>query len=108
MDMEIRPDGRTALITGGSKGLGRAIATNFAAAGADVAILARNSRTLEDAKHAIGATAKGRVAAFACDVAKAGDIRAALRLRHEQFRQGRHSGQQCRRIANRQVRRDHR
>jgi 3-oxoacyl-[acyl-carrier protein] reductase len=75
--MEIRLDGRTALITGGSKGLGLAIATKFAAAGADVAILARNSRTLADATRAIGAAAKGRVAAFACDVAQASDIRAA-------------------------------
>ena len=75
--MEIGLDGRTAVITGGSKGLGLAIATKFAAAGADVAILARRRDALEEAKRTIEATAKGRVAAFACDVARAGDIRTA-------------------------------
>src|SRR6266403_1231090 len=75
--MEIRLDGRTAVITGGSKGLGLAIATKFAAAGADVAILARRRDALEEAKRTIEATAKGRAAAFACDVAKADDIRNA-------------------------------
>ena len=36
--MEIRLDGRKALITGGSKGLGLAMATTFAESGADVAL----------------------------------------------------------------------
>jgi NAD(P)-dependent dehydrogenase (short-subunit alcohol dehydrogenase family) len=65
--MEIRLDGRTALITGGSKGLGLATAARSAEAGAEVAILARNAETLEAAKAAIGA-GRGTVAAFACDV----------------------------------------
>jgi 3-oxoacyl-[acyl-carrier protein] reductase len=75
--MEIRLDGRTALITGGSKGLGLAMATQFAAAGADVAILARNPGALDDAKAAIKTAGKGKVAAIACDVSKADDVRKA-------------------------------
>ena len=39
--MDIKLTGRKALITGGSKGLGLAIARTFAEAGADVAIMAR-------------------------------------------------------------------
>ena len=39
--MESRMDGKKALITGASLGLGRAMAAKFAAAGADVAIVAR-------------------------------------------------------------------
>ncbi len=39
--MDIRLDGKAALITGGSDGLGRAMAIKFADAGANVAILAR-------------------------------------------------------------------
>ena len=46
--MEISLKGRSAIITGASKGLGLAMATRFAASGADVAILARNPDGLED------------------------------------------------------------
>jgi 3-oxoacyl-[acyl-carrier protein] reductase len=66
--MEIRLDGRTALVTGGSKGLGLATAVRFAEAGAEVAILARNADTLEAAKASIGRAGKGAVVAFPCDV----------------------------------------
>ena len=73
--MEIRLDGRVALITGGSKGLGLAMATVFAKAGADVAILARRADALEEARAAIGGSgATSRIAGFSCDVADAGAI----------------------------------
>ena len=75
--MEIRLDGRSAVITGGSKGLGLAIAKEFAASGADVAILARDSATLADAKGEIQKGAKGKVAAISCDVSKMPPIQAA-------------------------------
>ena len=39
--MEISLAGRAAVVTGGSKGVGLAVATRFAASGADVAIVAR-------------------------------------------------------------------
>src|ERR1700722_11914500 len=73
--MEVRLDGRSAIITGASMGLGLAMAKEFAASGADVAILARRPEVLEQAKQTVSATAKGgRVATFVCDVAKADDI----------------------------------
>jgi 3-oxoacyl-[acyl-carrier protein] reductase len=75
--MNISLDGRCAIVTGGSKGLGLAMATLFAASGADVAILARRPEVLEQAKASIAATAKGRVAAIACDVSKPDQIEAA-------------------------------
>src|SRR5580698_10225986 len=62
--MEFRLDGHSALITGGSKGLGLAMAVKFAAAGADVAILARNAGALEEAKATIKPTGKGKVVAL--------------------------------------------
>jgi 3-oxoacyl-[acyl-carrier protein] reductase len=75
--MEIGLSGRSAIITGGSKGLGLAMARAFAEAGADVAILARRPETLEEARRSLAATARGKVAAIACDVAKADDLGAA-------------------------------
>src|ERR1700680_1909608 len=75
--VEITLSGRTAMITGASKGLGFAIASRFAHSGADVALLARRPEVLEEAKAAISAKAKGRVAIFSCDASKADDIRRA-------------------------------
>lgn len=72
--MDIRLDGRSAIITGASKGLGLAMAKEFAASGADVAMLARRADVLEDAKAFVADGASGRVATFACDVSKADDI----------------------------------
>jgi 3-oxoacyl-[acyl-carrier protein] reductase len=75
--MEIKLTGRKALITGGSKGLGLAIARTFAAAGADVAIMARRQGPLDEALAAITAPS-GRVVAVACDVSRAEDIEAGF------------------------------
>jgi hypothetical protein len=75
--MDIRLDGRSAVITGGSKGLGLAMAQRFAASGADVAILTRAPETLVEAKQQIEAGARGKVAAVSADVSKAADIRRA-------------------------------
>jgi NAD(P)-dependent dehydrogenase (short-subunit alcohol dehydrogenase family) len=67
--MELRLDGRTALITGGSLGLGRAMALRFAGAGANVAIVARRPEVLEAArKHIATAATDVEVCAYACDV----------------------------------------
>ncbi len=76
--MEVRLDGRRALITGGSKGLGLAMATLFAASGADVAIVARRPDVLEEAARAIKPTGGGRVVPIAADVSKPDDVRAAF------------------------------
>jgi NAD(P)-dependent dehydrogenase (short-subunit alcohol dehydrogenase family) len=73
--MEVRLDGRSAIITGASKGLGLAMATELAASGADVAMLARRPDVLEEARAIASRNARGRVATFTCDVSKADDIR---------------------------------
>jgi 3-oxoacyl-[acyl-carrier protein] reductase len=76
--MEVRLDGRSAIVTGGSKGLGLAIAKEFAASGADVAVLARDPATLADAKGEIQKMGgKGKIAAISCDVSKMAPIKAA-------------------------------
>ena len=68
--MEVRLDGKSAIITGASKGLGLAMAKEFAASGADVAILARDPAGLAEAKAEVSQGAKGKVATFQCDVSK--------------------------------------
>jgi len=75
--MDISLAGRSAIITGGSKGIGLAVATRFAASGADVAIVARGHEALDEALETIGATARGRVVTLQGDVAKASDIQRA-------------------------------
>jgi 3-oxoacyl-[acyl-carrier protein] reductase len=72
--MHINLDGRTALVTGGSKGIGYGVAARFAAAGADVAIVARGREILAQAVERIGAVARGRVLPIAGDVSAAADI----------------------------------
>ena len=71
--MQFTMQGRNALITGGSLGIGLAIAQTFAKAGANVAITARREDVLETAKASIQAVSKGKVAAIAGDMAKADD-----------------------------------
>jgi 3-oxoacyl-[acyl-carrier protein] reductase len=76
--MEVRLDGKSAIVTGGSKGLGLAIAAEYAKSGADVAILARDPGALAEAKQEIAAGAPGRkVSAISCDVANAAAIKKA-------------------------------
>jgi NAD(P)-dependent dehydrogenase (short-subunit alcohol dehydrogenase family) len=53
--MDLRLDGKTAIVTGGSRGIGKAIAKAFAAAGANVMITARKAETLQQTATEIGA-----------------------------------------------------
>jgi len=65
--------GKRVVVAGGSRGIGRAIALNFAAAGADVSICARGAAALEEARAAIAAHGH-RVHADTCDLADADAI----------------------------------
>lgn len=78
--MQVRLDGRRALITGGSLGVGRAIAARFVAAGARVVIAARRPEVLAQACEAIAETAGAAPVAVAADVGVAADC---ARLVHE-------------------------
>lgn len=76
--MDIRLDGKTALITGASKGLGFAMARTFAEAGAKVALIARGEEALDAAVLEIG-TVEGEAHGYACDVTSAAEIEATYR-----------------------------
>jgi 3-oxoacyl-[acyl-carrier protein] reductase len=71
--IEMRMTGRNAIVTGGSKGIGLAIATNFAMAGAHVAIVGRRADALEEAKAIIAKSAKTKIVTISADVSTAED-----------------------------------
>lgn len=75
--MDVRMDGRVALVTGASTGLGLAMAKEFAASGASVALLARKADVLATAKAEVAKAAgktNAKVEAYSCDVSRAQPI----------------------------------
>lgn len=67
--------GRVALVTGGSKGIGKAMAHGFAEAGADIAISSRNEAQLDETLAEIGADMTGRGMRVVADMTKREDVR---------------------------------
>src|SRR5436305_1531896 len=82
-----RLDGRRALVTGGSRGLGRVIARALAEAGADVVIVGRTPGDCEAAAAEIRTATGRRADAVAADVTRAADVD---RLAAEATAGGRH------------------
>ena len=66
--------GRTALVTGSTRGIGRAIADTLAAAGARVAVVGRDRARAEEIASAVSPEARG----FACDVADVASVTALV------------------------------
>jgi len=76
--MKMSMDNKVAIVTGGSKGIGFAVAKAFAACGARVAIVARGAEALAAARTSL--LGEGlEVRDYVCDVSKADDINEAHR-----------------------------
>ena len=72
---------RIALVTGASRGIGKAIAAAFAREGATVVICARKQEALEQA----AAEIKGNVLPLACHVGRPEDIARLVKTAHQEF-----------------------
>jgi 3-oxoacyl-[acyl-carrier protein] reductase/bacilysin biosynthesis oxidoreductase BacG len=72
VDLELT--GKTALVTGGSKGIGKAIARGLAREGVRVAIASRDSAVLDAAAKEIGNGARGEVIAIPADLSRADEV----------------------------------
>ena len=71
---QFRLDGRVAVVTGGSKGLGRTMAEGLASAGADVLLVSRNLDEASATAAAIGSEYGVRARGFAADVSSEAEV----------------------------------
>src|SRR5436309_7786009 len=76
--------GRVAIVTGSSRGIGRAIAEGLAGAGAAVAVNGRNAESTKAAAQAIVAGGGASLAVIA-DVSKAADVETLIQRTVERF-----------------------
>jgi dehydrogenase/reductase SDR family member 4 len=79
MSASISLAGRTALVTGGGRGIGRAIAARLAAAGADVVIASRKLEVLQATAEDLSGLGGGRVVPMPCHVGRREDLERVVR-----------------------------
>ena len=77
--------GKVAVVTGGSRGIGRAVAEGMALAGADVVIASRKLDNCETAAREIAASTGRRAVAVACHVGKWADCDRLVDTVYDEF-----------------------
>ncbi len=83
--MDLQLGGKVAFVTGASKGIGRAVAEQLAAEGADVVITARQPGPLERAAEEIARTSGRRVVPMAGDMSRTEDVNRCVASALEQL-----------------------
>lgn len=78
--MDLGLEGKMVLVTGGSRGIGRATALAFACEGARVALVARERSALDDAAEAIEAQSGRRPFVHVCDCNQPHEVTMMARL----------------------------
>ncbi|HEX8712064.1 MAG TPA: SDR family NAD(P)-dependent oxidoreductase [Terracidiphilus sp.] len=82
--MKIDLTGRTAVITGGSRGLGEAMAKALAETGAAIALVARDTKRMAAVRDSIAGNG-GTAEAFAADVTREDEVSGVARAIQERF-----------------------
>ena len=83
--MDLKLDGKTAAITGGSAGIGRAIALSLAKEGVNIAICARHKEPLETAAADITEQTNRKIVPIVADLTKTKDAEAFVKGSVEAF-----------------------
>lgn len=83
--MDLGLKGKTALVTGASRGIGRAIARGLAAEGARVALCARSAQSLAAAADEIRAATGTPPVAIAADLARLADVQRTVETTRERL-----------------------
>lgn len=83
--MDLGIAGKIALVTGASRGVGRAIAASLLREGARVMITARDPKRLEAARAALEQETKGEVRAAAADLERDAEVKAMVDATAKQF-----------------------
>jgi NAD(P)-dependent dehydrogenase (short-subunit alcohol dehydrogenase family) len=83
--MDLQLSGKVAFVTGASKGIGRAVAEQLAAEGADVVITARTEQPLEDTAREIAAMTQRQVVAMPGDMSKSDEVERCVNATLKKF-----------------------
>ena len=76
--MDLRLSGKTAIVTGGSRGIGKAIARQLAREGVDVALVARDQQTLDAAAEELQRETGRKIIGISADTGDAASVRSMV------------------------------